>query len=111
MNIRMILAALTIALAACANAPKQQPVFDKFVQGVLDAVPETPSFGIAVVQDRRPIYLRNADTPYYIGSTTKAYTGLACAILATRGVIDLDAPVSRYLPEVTMANAPTLRAF
>jgi len=111
MNIPTILAALAIPLAACATEPKPQPAFDTFVKGVLDAVPEAPSFGIAVVKDGRTIYLHNADTPYYIGSTTKAYTGLACAILATRGRIDLDVPVSKYLPEVTLANAPTLRSF
>src|SRR3954469_15233419 len=98
MKSHTLLAAFAIAFVGCATAPKSQPAYDKFVQGVLDSVPEVPSLGITVVQNGRTVYLRNADTPYYTGSTTKAYTGLACAILAARGRIDLDVPVSKYLP-------------
>ena len=51
-----------------------------------------------------------ARTGYYIASSTKSYSGLACAILAQRGRIDLDAPIVRYLPEVTSdAGKVTLR--
>ncbi|HSP15038.1 MAG TPA: serine hydrolase [Thermoanaerobaculia bacterium] len=54
------------------------------------------------------------NTGYYIASSTKSYTGLACAILASRGLLDLDAPITKYLPEVKMAppldaNTVTLR--
>src|SRR5437764_9263165 len=108
---RRSLLLLLIATLGCATAPPQSKTIDAFVDQVLRDVPEAPSLGIAVVRDGHTVYLRNPQTAYYIGSTTKAYTGLACAILASRGQLDLDAPISKYLPEVTLANAPTLRAF
>ena len=56
----------------------------------------------------RDVQTREAVTPatgFYIASSTKSYTGTLAALLASRGVIDLDAPLSRYLPELRM-NAP-----
>jgi len=106
----LVLALLATACASGPQAPAAKDI-DHFVNDLLRAVPETPSLGIAVVQEGRTVYLREARTDYYIGSTTKAYTGLACAILASRGQLDLDAPITKYLPEVTLAKAPTLRQF
>lgn len=39
-----------------------------------------------------------ADTAFYIASSTKALTASAVVLRASRGEIDLDAPLSRYLP-------------
>ena len=92
-------------LAACTTTQHQSSAardIDRFVEQTLREIPETPSLAVAVVENGRTIDLRNADTAYYIGSTTKAYTGLACAILANRGLLDLDAPLNRYLPEVNI---------
>ncbi len=109
---RRLLFLLLAAAAGCATtASKEGANIDRFVDDLIRQVPEAPSLGIAVVRDGRVVYLREPQTGYYIGSTTKAYTGLACAIMASRGQIDLDAPITKYLPEVTLANAPTLRAF
>jgi CubicO group peptidase (beta-lactamase class C family) len=102
--------ALLLALAA-ACASTERPDIGAFVDQTLREVPVMPSIGIAAVKDGRVVYLHEPNTAYYIGSTTKAYTGLACAILAQRGQLDLDAPITKYLPEVTLAKAPTLRAF
>ncbi len=104
---------LALLAAGCAVTPREAPAIeiDRFVDDLLREVPEAPSLGIAVVRDGKTVYLREPQTGYYIASTTKAYTGLACAILTARGQLDLDAPVSRYLPDVTLPNAPTLRAF
>lgn len=90
---------------------------DAFVANVVRTIPEVPSIGIAIVHDgqrharafgyadRDRQVPATAQTGYYIGSNTKAFTGLAAAILAERGRIDLDAPLSTYLPEVKF-NAP-----
>jgi CubicO group peptidase (beta-lactamase class C family) len=107
---RFLLALLLVA-AGCASTRTEAPAIDRFVNDLLRDVPEAPSLGIAVVRDGKVVYLREPKTGYYIGSTTKAYTGLACAILAANGQLDLDVPVTRYLPEVTLPNAPTLRTF
>ena len=70
-----------------------------------------PGMSIAVVRDTQVIYAKGfgwadveARTPvtpqtiFYIASTTKSFTGLAAALLAEQGRLDLDAPLSRYLP-------------
>ena len=38
------------------------------------------------------------DTPVAIASTTKGMTALAIMQLIERGLVDLDAPVIRYVP-------------
>ena len=97
---------LTVSIAAAAGE------IDTFVDQTLREIPGTiPSIALVVVQNGKVVYLREPQTPYYIGSTTKAYTGLACAILAQRGQLHLDAPITKYLPEVKLEKAPTLRAF
>jgi len=103
------LAVLFLALGCVAAAAPPSDDIDHFATVVLREISDLPSAGVAAVKDGRVVYLKNADTAYYIGSTTKAYTGLACAILAARGQLDLDAPVSKYLPESN--TAITLRAF
>ncbi|HWC65325.1 MAG TPA: serine hydrolase, partial [Thermoanaerobaculia bacterium] len=66
------------------------------------------------VADRDSGRAVTADTPFYIASTTKAFTALAAARMAERGEIDLDAPLSRYLPDLKLrpplsADAITVR--
>ena len=56
-------------------------------------------YGFADVESRRPA---TADTQFYIASTTKALTALAAALLHDREQLDLDAPLSQYLPDVQM---------
>jgi CubicO group peptidase (beta-lactamase class C family) len=129
---RYALTLLLLANVACRTTETSDAAardIERFVQQTLRAIPDVPSVGIAIVRDGKPYYAggfgyadvekktaANAQTAYYIGSTTKAYTGLACAILANRGLLDLDAPITKYLPEVKMA-APldvkkiTLRKF
>ena len=52
-------------------------------------------YGWADVEARRPV---TPQTIFYIASTTKSFTGLAAAMLEEQGRLDLDAPLSRYLP-------------
>jgi CubicO group peptidase (beta-lactamase class C family) len=69
-------------------------------------------FGWADVESKRPV---TPETIFYIASTTKSFTGLAAVLLDAQGRLDLDAPLSRYLPTAKL-QAPldpdsiTLRA-
>ena len=45
-----------------------------------------------------------ARTPFVIGSTSKSFTALAVMQLVDEGVVDLDAPVRRYVPELQLAD-------
>lgn len=69
-------------------------------------------FGWADVEARRPV---TPETIFYIASTTKSFTGLAAVLLDEQGRLDLDAPLSRYLPAARLqaplnADSITLRS-
>lgn len=57
--------------------------------------PYIKGFGFADAAKRTPV---SAQTLFEICSTSKAFTALAALELEQKGMIDLDAPVSKYLP-------------
>jgi CubicO group peptidase (beta-lactamase class C family)/D-alanyl-D-alanine dipeptidase len=79
---------------------------------------ELPALSIALVDDQTIVWARGfgladpkgkipatAETVYRVGSVSKLFTDIAIMQLVERGVLDLDAPVSRYLPDFKPANA------
>lgn len=76
-----------------------------------------PGVALAIVEGDRIAHMRGfgrahpdgeppaPDTPFFIGSLTKAVTALAVMQLVEAGRIDLDAPVQRYLPWFRVADA------
>jgi beta-lactamase family protein len=73
---------------------------DAFIERVM-ATDLTPGIGVAVVRGTDVIYAKGfgfadrersrratADTQFYVASTTKSFTALAGAVLASRGLID-----------------------
>jgi len=67
-------------------------------------------YGFADRSRRAPV---TPDSIFPIGSVTKLFTATAVMQLVERGEVDLDAPVSRYLPELAgvspCASGPTVR--
>ena len=61
----------------------------------------TGGLGVRGVADPVPV---EATTLFHHGSCGKAYTGLLAAVLAEDGVVDLDAPVRRYVPELRLPD-------
>jgi len=61
-----------------------------------DGIQETCCIGYADVQAKRPITLDNA---YMQCSQTKGFCGVTVAKLVEQGLLSLDDPVSKYLPE------------
>ena len=114
---RTISVLLLFLLSACATSPRfgteaELGDIDNFVTKTLQTLPEIPSIGLAVVRDGKT-YARaygyadlarripaDANTGYYNGSNTKAYTAVVCVMLAQESVLDLDAPVTKYVPEL-----------
>lgn len=105
------------ASSASAMAGVLADSLDPFVRGLV-ADGFIPGVAIAVVTRDGPAYLRGfgvrnvrtrepvtPQTGFYIASSTKSFTGTLAALLDERGTIGLDAPLSRYLPELRM-NAP-----
>ena len=85
------------------------------VMSALNSLDLSPGVGVVVVRDTEIIYMKGfgmadvashrpftPETVFYIASTTKSFTGLAAAILDTQGKFPLDAPLSRYLPNVKL---------
>ena len=57
--------------------------------------------GVRGVTDPVPV---GGGTLFHHGSCGKAYTGLLAGLLAADGVVDLDAPVRRYVPELRLPD-------
>ena len=124
--------ALTFAVIACTDSGAAPPRPDllRAVEATaarLRSLNASPGFGFAVVQDGRTLHAGgvgyanvegshpfSATTPFYIASTTKAFVGLASAILAERGSWNLDATLGEYMPLLALqppldASAITVR--
>ena len=78
---------------------------------------ELPSLAVALVEDQQVLWAQGfgtrdaqgkvpatADTVYRVGSVSKLFTDLAVMQLVESGNLDLDAPVTRYLPEFQPRN-------
>jgi CubicO group peptidase (beta-lactamase class C family) len=68
-----------------------------------DSVVWARGFGHADLARTR---LADADTVYRVGSVSKLFTDVAVMQLVEEGKLDLDAPVTRYLPDFRPANPP-----
>jgi CubicO group peptidase (beta-lactamase class C family) len=62
----------------------------------LDGEEDCVCHGVTSIPNPLPV---NEATSFALGSTTKVYTATAIMALVERGLIDLDAPVRRYLPD------------
>ncbi|HEY6829948.1 MAG TPA: serine hydrolase domain-containing protein, partial [Gemmatimonadaceae bacterium] len=114
---RALFAALVVAAPVAAQQPKPDwAAFDKFVaQAQRDW--RVPALGIAVVKDDSVVFMRGygvlengkptrADehTRFAIGSTTKAMTSAALAMLVDEGKVHFDDKVTRWIPELQLAD-------
>lgn len=112
--IRSILVTLPVGATVLAAQTSPTAAIDTTVARLF-ALGLAPGLGVVVVRDTQILYMKGfgfADaesrrpftpqTVFYIASTTKAFTGLAAVILDGQGQFRLDAPLSRYLPEVKL---------
>ncbi len=94
---------------------------DAFVKEMMSAY-DIPGVGLAVVEDGEISYVRGygvrdvttgapvtPNTQFAIGSTTKSFTALGIMLLVEEGRVDLDAPVTTYLPEFKLADPDATR--
>ncbi|MCG8506655.1 MAG: beta-lactamase family protein, partial [Sphingomonadales bacterium] len=92
---------------------------DRGLEGGLEIF-NAPGLSVAIVEGDEVVYAKgfgfanksngipaDADTLYYIGSTTKALTATLAMILRDQGIVALDAPVQDYLPASTRVPRPT----
>ena len=82
----------------------------------------SPGLAIGVVEDGRIVYARGfgyanlarhtrfePSTQTYVGSISKQFTAAAVLLLVQDGKLKLDDPVTRYVPELTIAKGVTIR--
>ncbi|MGW5364906.1 serine hydrolase [Actinopolymorpha pittospori] len=65
---------------------------------------EIVTYGATSVEHGRPV---DEATLFQIGSTAKTFTATAIMVLVEQGLIELDQPVRRYLPELRLQDAST----
>lgn len=119
-------AALTVAAVLLAAAPpavagpdvaRFRTDTDAFIRRAMDRIGVVPGLAIAVVDGDESVLTEgygvadlstgapvDADTRFYIASSTKSFTALAVATMAERGDVDLEAPLA------TWSTAPGLPA-
>jgi D-alanyl-D-alanine carboxypeptidase len=109
------------ATAADGLTAEQTAAIDKIAATVIERK-ATPSVAIGVAKNGRLVFAKaygfrnlddrvpaDAETMYGIGSNTKQFTAAAIMMLRDQGKIDVDAPVSRYLPEIPHGGEVKLR--
>jgi len=113
-----------IAGSARASGPQLGPAttarVDRFVEEQMDAR-QVPGFALAIVRGSEVVHARGfgsadgsgrtvtVDTPFVLGSVTKSFTALAVMQLVDAGEVSLEAPVSRYVPELGLADGAERR--
>jgi CubicO group peptidase (beta-lactamase class C family) len=68
---------------------------------LLDGREEYAFHGVTSVENPLPV---DAATLFQIGSTTKTFTATALMRLVEQGLVELDAPVRRYVPELRLRD-------
>lgn len=85
------------------------------IEQFLQAADTAPGVAVAIVMGEQIAFARGygyrdlkscdrvySDTRFYLKSTTKTLLGLSAAILHEEGAIELDAPISEYLPDLRL---------
>jgi serine beta-lactamase-like protein LACTB len=122
----LCLTAVSLGLATVCRAETNVPAAAPYAATVkaLDAwiasqveARKLPALSIALVDDQKVVWARGygmqdpkrkvpatAGTVYRVGSVSKLFTDLAVVQLVERGSLDLDAPVTKYLPDFKPRN-------
>jgi CubicO group peptidase (beta-lactamase class C family)/D-alanyl-D-alanine dipeptidase len=124
--VALLVVLLLAALPAVVRAqPKTEPpaeyqpavqALDQFIAREV-ADKHLPALSVALVDDQKVVWARGygfadaakkkpatADTVYRVGSVSKLFTDIAVMQLVEQGKLDLDAPVTKYLPDFKPIN-------
>ena len=96
------------------------PAFEKVVQDAVNDVQPVADSGVAIsvvkdkqlcfaaglgYRDRASAQAVDAETSFAIGSATKAFTSMVISMLFEEGGVDLNVPVTQYLPDFKVKDA------
>lgn len=109
-RLSLLTAAFAAATSSGASGQNPSAAIDRFLARHLASTP-TPGFAAVVVKDGEVIFQKGygvevvgrskpltVRSPIAIGSQTKSLTAVAIMRLVEAGKVELDAPVTRYLP-------------
>jgi CubicO group peptidase (beta-lactamase class C family)/D-alanyl-D-alanine dipeptidase len=118
----LLCAFLSVPAARAADTPPAKDYeeavkrLDAFIQNEVKNK-DLPALSVALVDDQTVVWARGygfadpkaktpatADTIYRVGSVSKLFTDLAVMQLVERGALDLDAPITRVLPDFKPVN-------
>jgi len=117
----LLLNSATLFVSAQSSAPAAEKDFtaayDAQIRKTMATFPDLPGVAIVVIKDDRPIFVRgygmadkeagikaDADTLFYIASSTKSYTALAAAMLDQEGKIKFSDAMTKYTPGIHFKN-------
>ncbi len=109
-GVRCVLAALLIGFALSMRAQSAKDALDEYLQSQA-ADQRVPGLVFVRVDADGSADVRTygegitPETRFYIGSLSKAVTAVAVLQLVDKGLVDLDAPVRRYIPTFTTQDA------
>lgn len=88
---------------------------NQYVTELLQKLQVTPGLSVAIVRGDKIVFSKGYGyrdvkarlpvtpaTQFYIASTTKSFTATAARLLADEGKLDLDAPIKKYLPNLSL---------
>jgi len=112
----VIIGAVAPAYAGDDDAALAKKVDEIFAQW---DKPDSPGCALGIIKDGQFIYKRgygiaNLDysvpisptTSFYIASTSKQFTAMSIALLASQGKISLDDDIRKYVPEIPQYQSP-----
>ena len=95
-----------------------QDKVEAFMADLMATLNVVPGYSLAITGPEQAILVRgygttladgsskvDADTQFYIASSTKSLTALAIASLAEKGLLDLETPIKNYLPDLAGSAA------
>ena len=110
---------ITLGQVRTASDAKQfTESFDTYIRTVMERIPDIPGMAVVVIKDDKPVFVKaygmadreagrkaDADTMWYIASSTKSFTALAAAMLDKEGKIKFSDPMTKYADGVKFRNA------
>jgi CubicO group peptidase (beta-lactamase class C family) len=119
----MLISLLGRAVPTTSAAPgrsalqtREQEQIDAYIRARMQAA-HIPGLALGIVRGKEVVYIKGygiagpdgrsvtPQTPFILGSTSKSFTALAVMQLVEAGKIDLDVPVTKYLPWFRTADA------
>ncbi|HTU70232.1 MAG TPA: serine hydrolase domain-containing protein [Candidatus Baltobacteraceae bacterium] len=110
-----------IALSAVLFTARMEHRIDDLGTQLIQAK-RSPGFALGVVENGRIVYTRgfgfadlahhrrfDPSTQTYVGSISKQFTAAAILLLEQDGKLKLDDPVTRFVPELSIAKGVTIR--